>query len=646
MKKLNSHLQKLNIKAIMLKDLSTVLFAFGFWFLTCHSAFSQTCTYDALKFDGSNWVEIPDHPSLSPCSTCPFTVELWVYRESGNWLQHILGRRSGCDGSGNFYQMVFDPYLNFGNTGLGSAYTGIDLPLFQWHHLAATYDGTLFRFYYDGVFIAAGAGTIGDGGAATLKLGGSGDCYGQFFGGKMDNVRIWNVARTQQEIQADMFGSITGTEQGLAGAWDFDEEGGSIAHDLSPNHNDGILINNPAWVTPAVEINCNGIDDDCDGLTDPETCNGLDDNCNGLVDEGVLTTWCTDLDLDGWIGRTTVESCSPPYGWDAFECPNDPTRDCNDFDSYVIDCSGEICNGIDDNGNGLIDDEDPGLIGAMIWYADEDGDGWGDPDNFIISCTQPLNYLPWPNNLDCDDTNANIYPGSTEVCDGQDNNCDGIVDEGFPDTDFDGIPDCGCPGDDSDCDGIADDCDLCPGGDDSVDNNQDGIADCSQLLNYNDYSPDWQCDNNKIYVCHNDNNPHTICIDANSLLPAHYDHGDQIGPCTSCAQDLNMPGNPVAAIAAATAPVIAERDDQDGISAEKEEREVILLPNPSTENIRIHYDGEIHEIRLVSAQGVQMHAFETDADLHELSLEQMSPGLYTLMIRSGEEWITKRFVKL
>lgn len=217
-----------------------------------HAALSQPCTNYAISFNGGNWVEIPDDPSLSPCPTCPFTVELWVYRESDYYLQHILGKRIGC-GEGNDYQMVLeDPFLIFGNNGLGWAYTQTELPLFQWHHLAATYDGTLFRFYYDGVFMAAGAGTIGDGGGATLKLGGSGDCYGLGFGGKMDNVRIWNTARTQEEIQADMFGCINGIETGLAGAWNFDEGSGNIAFDLSPYHNNGTLVNNPAWVTSTV----------------------------------------------------------------------------------------------------------------------------------------------------------------------------------------------------------------------------------------------------------------------------------------------------------------------------------------------------------------------------------------------------------
>ncbi len=222
-----------------------------FWLFICllayQAAFTQPCTKQALSFDGGNWVEIPDHPTLRPCPTCPFTVEVWVLRESGNEVQHILGKRIGCDEKYDYYQIVFDPYLGFGSSK-GAADTKINLPLYEWHHLSAVFDGAEFRFYCDGVLVASGSGPIGDGAGTSLLLGASGDCYPSYFTGKMDNVRIWNVARTQEEIQADRFGCITGTEPGLVGAWDFDEGRGDIAYDLSPNHNDGILVNSPAWV--------------------------------------------------------------------------------------------------------------------------------------------------------------------------------------------------------------------------------------------------------------------------------------------------------------------------------------------------------------------------------------------------------------
>lgn len=64
-----------------------------------------------------------------------------------------------------------------------------------------------------------------------------------------------------------------------------------------------------------------------------------------------------------------------------------------------------------------------------IFYADADGDSYGDPAGLILSCTgAPAGYVV--DGSDCDDTNSSVFPGSTEVCNGIDDNCDGSIDEG------------------------------------------------------------------------------------------------------------------------------------------------------------------------------------------------------------------------
>jgi hypothetical protein len=157
--------------------------------------------------------------------------------------------------------------------------------------------------------------------------------------------------------------------------------------------------------------------DDCDD-DDPdihpgadETCNGLDDDCDGLVDE----------DEDG-----VEDGICPPEDADGDGYPDG--EDCDDSDPDVHPGADEECNGIDDDCDGVVD-EDTDLDGDGISdCADGDGDGWSGDQG------------------DCDDTNAAISPDANEACNGIDDDCDGVIDEGY-DIDGDGVADCfdDCP---------------------------------------------------------------------------------------------------------------------------------------------------------------------------------------------------------
>jgi hypothetical protein len=113
--------------------------------------------------------------------------------------------------------------------------------------------------------------------------------------------------------------------------------------------------------------------------------------------------------------------------------------DCNDADSLINPNASEICDGIDNDCDGLTDD---GLVFAM-YYVDADGDGFGDEATGVESCSQPQNTITTGG--DCDDANDQIYPGATEICDAVDNDCDGSTDEGltfityYTDADNDGF---------------------------------------------------------------------------------------------------------------------------------------------------------------------------------------------------------------
>ncbi|MCB9794292.1 MAG: putative metal-binding motif-containing protein [Alphaproteobacteria bacterium] len=215
-----------------------------------------------------------------------------------------------------------------------------------------------------------------------------------------------------------------------------------------------------AAVHPEAEEVCDGVDNDCDGLTDDED----------EVDPGATATWYMDADGDGYgDAALSLESCSAPSGYVL------DSTDCDDGDGAVSPGASEVCNGQDDDCDALVDDADDSLdaSSAGSWYADDDGDSYGDPDTLQVLCEQPSGTVS--DASDCDDADAEIHPAASEVCDGQDNDCDGLSDDAdssvdastatswYADADGDGYGDAasatvsceapsGAVADDTDCD--------------------------------------------------------------------------------------------------------------------------------------------------------------------------------------------------
>ena len=111
----------------------------------------------------------------------------------------------------------------------------------------------------------------------------------------------------------------------------------------------------------------------------PEVCDDIDNDCNDEVDEGLAQTWYVDADNDGYgVTDEVVEACAMPSG------TSDVDGDCNDDDAAISPSATEICDSVDNDCDGEIDGE--GAVGRSTWYADLDGDGFGDPDAAVESC--------------------------------------------------------------------------------------------------------------------------------------------------------------------------------------------------------------------------------------------------------------------
>ncbi|MDG1478465.1 MAG: putative metal-binding motif-containing protein [Myxococcota bacterium] len=287
-----------------------------------------------------------------------------------------------------------------------------------------------------------------------------------------------------------------------------------------------------AAVNPSATEVCDGIDNDCDSDID---------DADSSVDLSTGATWYADTDSDTYGDlSSTLDACDRPSGY----VPDD--TDCDDGDAAQYPGADEYCNGEDDDCDGATDED--GAVDVLTWYADSDGDAYGDAASSDIDCSQPSGYVS--DDTDCDDSAAAVNPAATEVCDSIDNDCDTLIDDAdssldastgtvfYTDSDGDTYGDSGaatqtciqpsgtvtddtdcddgdaaqypgadeyCNGEDDDCDGDTDE-DALDGADFYVDDDGDGFGDPS--------ATEWACDG----VTNDDD-----CNDSDSNEPAYVD---------------------------------------------------------------------------------------------------------------------------
>ncbi|ELS02293.1 laminin G domain-containing protein [Xenococcus sp. PCC 7305] len=209
----------------------------------------------AIALDGvDDYVNAGTDNSLK--LTNAFTIETWVKPES-NGHQIILNKEGeyefAIDANGNVQYAI-------ANTSPGWVWvdTGYQVTFNEWTHLAFTYDASNLNTYANGQLVStqAATGNIGDvdTGNNELRIGDRPAVADPNFKGEIDEVRVWNLVRSQEQIQDNFDKELTGNEPGLVGYWNFNPESvnNNVVTDLSSNSNNGTVVTNGTPANPFV----------------------------------------------------------------------------------------------------------------------------------------------------------------------------------------------------------------------------------------------------------------------------------------------------------------------------------------------------------------------------------------------------------
>ncbi len=275
-------------------------------------------------------------------------------------------------------------------------------------------------------------------------------------------------------VSGDDTGTInddtSGPDPDDTGSSAVDADGDGYGADIDCNDDD-------ASVNPGAEESCDGVDNNCDGSVDEgfpastqyfpdadgdgygsdadmvvscepidgmitqggdcddtneevnplgiELCDGLDNNCDGDTDGDSAANrdfFFPDADGDGFgVTEGFIQACDAPEGF------TDNDTDCDDENGDVYPGAPEVCDEVDNNCDEVVDP--PESDDATTWYRDADSDTFGNADVTETSCWGSEGFVA--DDSDCDDTDPTVNPDATESCDGEDEDCDGTIDEGF-----------------------------------------------------------------------------------------------------------------------------------------------------------------------------------------------------------------------
>lgn len=420
----------------------------------------------SLLFDGvDDIVRVPRNASMEPMQE--LTVEAWIHPDEPVGIANRILRIRGSGGTpgvtlaATYYG---DPRIQFlvqlASQGSVTVQDNVPTATYygQWTHVAAVYSrpDNYCRLYINGQLRGedTAVGELRYGGLE-LNIGSGPDLATDTFRGAIDEVRIWRVARSQQQIIGAMRVALTGEEDGLGAMWRFSESDGQQVRDATPNHNNGTLGANadPAGdprdptrieVDPSYTPDCNGngVFDACDLLSGQSAdCNG-----DGIPDE-CQTDPAIDCDANG-----VIDSCEIASG-QATDCDANQIPDACQF-SPQSDCNANQILDSCELADGTVEDCDANNTPDECQFTQQDCNS-----NHIVDTCEiasgtvddcDANHVP----DECqftpqEDCNSNFVVDRCEIADGEAEDCNkngrpdacDIAEGGSFDDDSDGVPD-------------------------------------------------------------------------------------------------------------------------------------------------------------------------------------------------------------
>ena len=230
----------------------------------------------SLNFDGSNqYIQISNSNDINTGSNnhSHKTIEAWfsvdnkditsrkqtIYEQGGT----VRGLNIYIYG-GSLYVGGWNEPSNESNWNPGTFLSTSSIENNTWYHVALTLDGgssvtnNAFKGYLNGVEFGSGDGSKLWNHAGDVSIARNRDTKfhsgdynsAKYFDGKIDEVRLWNITRTQAQIASKKDTVLKGDENGLTSYFNFQENSGSIANDTqTQSNNDGSIINSPSWVS-------------------------------------------------------------------------------------------------------------------------------------------------------------------------------------------------------------------------------------------------------------------------------------------------------------------------------------------------------------------------------------------------------------